>query len=177
MTTVSSWLRGTALLVGFAVGGVFAHADTATLLGVSKNWKAFSSGSGPGKVCYAIAQPSSSVPKKAKREPIGLLINDWPEKHARAQPEIVPGYKFKENSEVAVQVGADKFTFYATNDGGSGSAWMNKSNEEARLIDALQRASRAVITGTSEHGTTTHDTYSLSGLADALTKIHTACSM
>ena len=176
MTTVFHWLRAGALLAGFAVC-VPAHADNATLLGVSKNWKAFSSGSGPDKVCYAIAQPVSSAPKKAKRDPIGLLINDWPDKHARAQPEIVPGYKFKENTEVTVQVGVDKFTFYATNDGGSGSAWMNKSNEEARLIDAMQRRSQAVITGVSEHGTTTRDTYSLSGLADALTKIHTACSM
>jgi hypothetical protein len=54
---------------------------------------------------------------------------------------------------------------------------MNKSNEEARLIDAMQKGAQAVVTGTSAHGTTTHDTYSLSGLADALTKIHTACSM
>jgi hypothetical protein len=177
MTTVSCWLRAGALLAGFAVCAASAGADNVTLLGVSKNWRAFTSGTGPDKVCYAIAQPVSSQPKKAKREPIGLLINDWPEKHARAQPEIVPGYKFKENSEVTVQVGADKFTFYATNDGGSGSAWMNKSNEEARLIDAMQKGAQAVVIGTSAHGTMTHDTYSLSGLADALTKIHTACSM
>ena len=177
MTTVCRWLRAGALVVGFAVYAAPAGADNATLLGVSKNWRAFTSGSGPDKVCYAIAQPVSSVPKKAKREPIGLLINDWPAKRARAQPEIVPGYKFKDNSEVTVQVGADKFTFYPTNDGGSGSAWMNKSNEEARLIDAMQRGTKAIITGTSEHGTLTHDTYSLGGLADVLTKIHTACSM
>lgn len=177
MTTVSRWLGAGALLAGFAASAISAQADNATLLGVSKNWKAFASGNGPDKVCYAITQPILSTPKKTKREPIGLLINDWPAKRARAQPEIVPGYKFKDDSEVTVQVGADKFTFYATNDGGSGSAWMNKSNEEARLIDAMQRGSRAVITGVSDHGTMTHDTYSLSGLADALTKIHTACSM
>ncbi len=177
MTTVSCWLRAGALLAGFAACTASASADNATLLGVSKSWKAFTSGSGPDKVCYAIAQPTSSQPKKAKRDPIGLLINDWPAKHARAQPEIVPGYKFKENSDVTVQIGADKFTFYATNDGGSGSAWMNKSNEEARLIDAMQKGALAVVIGTSAHGTMTHDTYSLNGLAEALTKIHTACSM
>jgi len=177
MTTISLWLRTGALVAGFAVCAGAASADSATLLGVSKNWRAFTSGAGPDKVCYAITQPISSQPKKAKRDPIGLLINDWPEKKARAQPEIVPGYKFKDNSEVTVQVGADKFTFYATNDGGSGSAWMNKSNEEVRLLDAMQKGAQAIVIGTSAHGTMTHDTYSLSGLGDALTKIHTACSM
>lgn len=152
-------------------------ADTATLLGVSKSWKAFSTSSGTDKVCYAIAQPASSLPKKAKRNPVGFLINDWPSKKARAQPEIVPGYKYKENSEVTVQVGSDKFTFFASNDGGTGSAWMNKNNEEARLIDAMQRGSQAVVTGVSARGTMTHDTFSLAGLGDALTKVHTACGM
>jgi hypothetical protein len=164
-------------LAGFCVLAAPALADNASLLGVSRNWKAFTSGSGVDKVCYAIAQPSASNPKHAKRDPIGFLINDWPDKKARAQPEIVPGYKFKDNSEVTVQVGSDKFTFFTTNDGGSGSAWMNKANEETRLLDAMQRGAQAIVTGISARGTMTHDTYSLGGLSESLTKIHSACGM
>jgi hypothetical protein len=165
-----------------ALAGLFALAaptmavDTATLLGVSKNWKAFSAGSGSDKVCYTIAQPTSSEPKKAHRDAVGFLINDWPDKKARAQPEIVPGYKYKDDSQVTVQVGSDKFTFYTSNDGGTGSAWM-KSSEEPRLIEAMQRGSEAIVTGVSAHGTMTHDTYSLSGLAESLAKVHSACAL
>jgi hypothetical protein len=166
---------------GLLLAGVFAlatpgTADNATLLGVSKNWQAFSAGSGSDKVCYAVARPSSSEPRKAHRDPIGFLVNDWPDKKARAQPEIVPGYKYKEGSQVTVEVGSDKFTFYTSNDGGVGSAWM-KTSEEARLIDAMQRGSEAVVTGISAHGTMTHDTYSLGGMSDALAKVHSACAM
>ena len=112
MAALTALARAGVTLVGFVCFVTAAHADNATLLGVSKNWKAFSNGSGPDKVCYAITQPVSSQPKKLKREAVGFLINDWPSKGARAQPEIVSGYKYKDNSEVTVQVGADKFTFY-----------------------------------------------------------------
>ena len=143
----------------------------------SDPWNAFSAGTGSNKVCYVLSQPSSSEPRKAHRDAIGFLINDWPEKKARSQPEIVPGYKFKDASEVTVQIGSDKFTFYTSNDDHGGSAWMNKTNEESRLIDAMQRGSEAVVTGVSAHGTMTHDTYSLGGLSDALAKMHSACAM
>ena len=167
-------------VAAFAVLGVAfapAVADNATLLGVSKNWKAFASGSGADQVCYAISQPTASLPKHAKRDAIGFLINDWPGRKTKAEPEVVPGYSFKDGSVVTVQVGSDKFTFYPTNDGGSGSAWMKKNAEEARLLDALQKGAQATVTGVSAHGTMTHDTYSLAGLGDALAKIHGACSM
>src|ERR1700757_1736879 len=86
-----------------------ASADNATVLGVSRNWTAYSSGNGPDKVCYAIAQPRASQPRRMKREAVGILINDWPSKKARAEPEVVPGYKFKDGSTVTVAVGPDKF--------------------------------------------------------------------
>jgi hypothetical protein len=117
------------------------------------------------------------LPKKAKRDAIGFLINDWPSRKTRGEPEIVPGYKFKDGSAVTVEVGADKFTFSTTNDGGTGSAWIKGSNDEARLIETMQRGGQAIVTGTSARGTLTHDTYALDGLSDALTKIHTACSL
>jgi len=154
-----------------------ASADNATVLGVSRNWTAYSSGNGPDKVCYAIAQPRASQPKRMKREAVGILINDWPSKKARAEPEVVPGYKFKDGSTVTVAVGQDKFVLFTTNDGGSGSAWVKGPNDEARLIEAMQKNAEARVTGITARGTMTHDTYALDGLSDSLTKIHSACNM
>jgi hypothetical protein len=169
--------RAGLLLAGLFAMAASATADTATLLGTSKSWKVFSAGTGTNKVCYALGQPSSSEPKKAHRDPIGFLINDWPDKKARAQPEIVPGYQYKDGSDVTVQIGSDKFIFRPTNDGGAGSAWLDKNAEEARLIQAMQRGSEAIVTGVSARGTMTHDTYSLGGISEALAKVHSACAM
>jgi hypothetical protein len=170
-------LRTGALVLGFALISFHSHAADATLLGVSKSWKTFTAGTTDDKVCYAIVQPIASSPKRYKREQVGFLLNDWPAKKAKAEPEIVPGYKYKTGSDITVQVGGQNFTFYANNDGDSGNGWMKNVTEEERLVDAMQKSPRAVVTGISSRGTKTYDTYALDGLSDALGKIHTACNM
>jgi hypothetical protein len=169
-------LAATLFVAGAASLAAPAFADNPTLLGVSKDWGAYTVGSGASKVCYALSQPKSSTPKK-KRDPIYFLINDWPDRRARAEPEIVPGYKFKDDSTVGVQVGADKYTFFIKNGDSDGTAWLKSTLDEQHLIDSMQRNSEMIVTGVSARGTMTHDTYSLSGLGDAITKIHTACGM
>ena len=172
-------LAAAALVAGAALvaASAPAAADNPTLLGMSKNWGAFTLGSGSDKVCYALAQPKSSSPKKAKRDPIYILINDWPSRRARAEPEVVPGYKYNEKSPVTVEVSGDKFIFFAQNDGDSGQAWLKSTLAEQRLIESMQRGAELVVTGVSARGTMTRDTYALDGLGDALTKIHAACGM
>jgi len=152
-------------------------ADSATALGGSKDWAAYTRGAGDGKVCYALAEPKSKEPAKAKRDPVYFLINDWPSRKAKAEPEIVPGYQYKDGSTVTVQVGADKFSFFTKNEDNAGGAWVLNTADEAKLIAAMRNGALAVVTGTSKRGTVTHDTYSLGGLSDALDKIHAACGM
>ena len=74
--------------------GAAAAAEPATLLGVNKDWSAFTTGSGGSKICYALAKPVSSDPKKAKRDPIYFIITDWPGRKpkTKSEPEAVPGY-------------------------------------------------------------------------------------
>jgi len=106
-----------------------AQADDPTLLGGFNAWSAFSNGTGDGKVCYALAQPSSKQPAKIKRDPVYFLINDWPRRNAKGEPEVVPGYQYKDNSKVTVQVGSDKFDFFTKNEDGVGGAWVERRDE------------------------------------------------
>ncbi len=89
----------------------------------------------------------------------------------------MPGYKFKDPSTVTVEVGSDKYTFFIKNDTDSGTAWLKSTLDEQHLIDSMQRGSEMIVIGISARGTMTHDTYSLAGLGDVLTKIHSACGM
>jgi hypothetical protein len=163
-----------------AAAGLFAGpalADSPQVLGTFQNWAAYTTGAGDQKVCYALSQPKATSPKKAKRDAIYFLVSDWPGRRAKAEPEIAPGYKYKDNSTVAVQIGAQKFTFFTKNDTGDGDAWVKEQADEARIVEAMRSGAQAIVTGTSAHGTTTKDTYSLAGLPDALDKAHAACSM
>lgn len=169
------------VLSGVFAAAIFASsvaADTApTLLGTFKDWSAFQATTSQGRTCYTLAKPKSSEPKKAKRDPIYLLISDWPLRKTRSEPEIVPGYQYKDGSTVSVTVGAEKFEFFTKNDGGAGSAWVQDQSNEINFVEAMKRGSQVVVTGTSQRGTLTHDTYSLNGFAAALDKIHAACGM
>jgi hypothetical protein len=152
------------------------HADPLQL-GSFQSWTAFVNGTGDNKSCYIIARPQSSEPAKAKRDPIAFLVTDWPARRAKAEPEVVPGYQYKDGSTVTAQVGSDKFDFFTKNDAGEGGAWVQKTVDEARLVSAMRANGQMIVTGISKRGTMTHDTYSLGGISDALDKIHAACGM
>jgi len=152
--------------------------DNPTLLGAFKDWSAYTTGTPSfGKVCYVLGQPKSSDPRSVKRDSVYFLISDWPARKVKAEPEVVPGYPYKDDSKVTVQVGSDKFQLFTRNDHDSGAAWVQATSDEARLIDAMRRGSQLIVTGTSSRGTLTKDVYSLSGISAALDKIHSACGV
>jgi hypothetical protein len=152
-------------------------AEKPTALGTFKNWSAYTAGTGADKTCYALSQPVASDPKTVTRGQIYFLISDFPARKAKGEPQIVPGYAYPANGTVSVTVGSDKFTFFTKNEGDNGSAWLKSTAEEAKLVAAMQKGNRAVVTGASARGTTTTDAYSLSGITAALQKAHAECKM
>jgi hypothetical protein len=152
-------------------------AESPAVLGTFKDWSAYSRGSGEGKVCYALAEPRSKAPDTVKRDPAYFLINDWPGRHARAESEVVPGYRYQDGSTVTVEIGRDKFVFFTKNDATSGSAWVLNPIDDAKLLKAMRGGSTAIVTGISRRGTKTTDTYGLSGVSDAIARIHDACGL
>ncbi len=158
-----------------AAGLASAGAETPQKLGTFKNGSAYVSGTGDSRVCYALSEPKAKEPAKAKRDGVFFLINDWPGRRVKSEPEIVPGYQYKDKSTVAADVGPNKFEFFTKNDGGAGGAWVEQQSDEARLVEAMRRGAEIIVTGVSKRGTTTRDTYSLAGLSDALDRVHKAC--
>ena len=152
-------------------------ADTPEKLGEFKAWTAYSSGAGDSKVCYALSKPRMSEPTKVKRDAIYFLINDWPGRKAKSEPEIVPGYEYRDKSMVTAEVGAAKFEFFTKNEGTTGGAWLEQQPDEERLVEAMRKSAEIMVIGTSKKGTQTRDTYSLAGLSDALDKVHAACGL
>jgi hypothetical protein len=168
-----------ALLGGILAGAAAlpAAAEDATFLGQFKKWSAYSLGQGSSMVCYAISSPTAEEPRKVKRDPAYFLINDWPGRKTKGEPEIVSGYQYKEGHDLTAQVGSDKFSFMVQDDAKSGSAWVKDAADEPRLIEAMKNNAQVLVTGESKRGTMTHDVYSLAGFSDAFDKINSACGM
>jgi hypothetical protein len=163
----------TTAAIGAAMTALAAagSASAADLLGNFGAWDAYKSKEAPGVVCYVVAEPQSKEPAAAKRDPVFLVINTWPSKNVRQQPNVQIGYPFKEGSTAEVQVGSDKFTFFTQGE----NAWLKTIDEETRFIAALRAGAEARIQGTSRRGTLTTDTYVLKGISAALDKADEAC--
>jgi len=152
-----------------------ALAEAPTLMGSFKTWYVYSMGADTGRLCYALAQPASSTPKGAKRDPIYIIISTWPGRGVHNEPSIVPGYPYKDGSSVEIAVGADKFTLFTQNVGTAGGAWIQSPADEARLIEAMKHGVSMSVSGTSRRGTLTRDEYSLAGISAALDAIAATC--
>jgi len=148
-----------------------------TLLGASRDWTAYQAMTSDGKVCYALATPRSTEPKNVNRDPVYLLISDWPDRKVANEVEVVPGYPYKIGEPVVAEVGHSRTPFFTRNDGTDGTAWIQDSADESRLVEQMRKGSEIAVSGVSDRGTHTKDVYSLSGISAALDRIKNACGM
>ena len=148
-----------------------ALADDVKLLDKYKDWSAYAAAGSP-KVCFAVSQPKSSLPKKVTRDPIYFYISQWPADNVTNEVSVKMGYPFAAGAKVTVTVGTAKFELFTKDEG----AFVEKPDVESKLIDAMKGASTMKVEGKSARGTATTDTYSLSGLGDALDRAAKECS-
>lgn len=144
-------------------------------IATAKSWTAYTRTTPDGKVCYVLSKPTASDPKSAKRDPIYLLVNDWPKRKVKGEVQVVPGYAYKDDAPVMVAVGKLSVEFFSKNDGSAGSAWVKDPQDERKLLDAMRSGSKLTVSGTSKKGLKTKDTFSLAGFGTVLDKIHSTC--
>jgi hypothetical protein len=167
-------IRGllTVALVAFAVPAMAAEPVN---LGDFGNWTAYAASGADGKVCYALSKPTATLPKKAARDPIYIIISTWPGRGVTDEVQVVPGYTYRDGDPVWVQVGGYRTEFFARNDGKNGSAWVKNLDDESQLVSTMRGGSSLTASGVSKRGTKTTDTYSLRGITGALDRAHREC--
>ena len=144
-----------------------------TLLGQYGDWGAYTANPGGKKLCFALAKPAkvATNPPNRPRDPAYMFISSRPAEKVRDEVSIVIGYGFKPATDASLDVAGSQFAMYTQNDG----AWIKNAADETKLVENLRRGTDAVVKGTSARGTTTTDTYSLKGLAQALDKVGQEC--
>ena len=150
------------------VGGV-----QPTLLGMFGDWGAYTASPGGKKLCFALAKPGNqqSVPTNRPRDPAYLFVSTRPAEKVKDEVSIVIGYGFKPNTDATLELGGASYAMYTQADG----AWIKNAAEEARLVDAMRKGSDLTVKGSSARGTSTTDTFTLKGLAQALDKVAEEC--
>lgn len=157
----------------YLIAGMVQPAAAQTLLGSSRDWDAFVVTEGKTKSCYLRAAPGKTEPASANRGEIYMFVTHRPASKVKNEISVIAGYPYKAGSGASINVGKDKFSLFTEADG----AWVEKPADEARLITAMKRGDRLSVTGTSQRGTKTTDTYSLAGFSAALDTINKACGV
>jgi len=151
-----------------AAGGV-----EPTLIGQFGTWGAYAAAPNGKRVCFALAQPSSSKtnPPNRPRDPAYAFVSTRPAEKVVNEVSVMIGYTLRTGSESSLDVGGTSFAMYTQGDG----LWIKNAAEEERMVETMRRSSNFSIKGVSAKGTETTDVFSLKGLSQALDKIAHDC--
>jgi len=163
--SIASAVASSALLI------TGANAQTVALVDHQGTWSLYADTASPKQVCFVAAAPQAVEPIGANRGPIYFYISAWPKDGIKLEPSIKAGYPVKPDKDMTVTIGSDIFKLFGKGDRG----FVNDPTEELKLIESMKKGSSAIVKGVSAKGTGTTDTYSLSGLAQALDKMAATC--
>ena len=173
LTRASLVLLAGVALTGAAQGQTKNPAEQATLLGQFGDWGAYKAAPGGKKVCFALSKPTAATiePSSRKRDPSYAFVSTRPAEKVKNEISVIVGYAQKSGHDASATIGNANYVLYTQNDG----AWVKNAAEEPKMIEAMRKGLELVVKSESHSGAKTTDTYSLKGLADALTKVADEC--
>ncbi len=139
----------------------------------SKNgdWQVMTDGAQPPQICFAVSAPKTSEAKGLDRAPAFFYLSTWAKDGIKAEISIKMGFALHKGSEATLMVGDASFKMFANGD----RLYVSDPVKELKLLDALKKGSKATLIATSEKGIRSTDTYSLTGLAQALQAVAKLC--
>ena len=85
--------------------------------------------------------------------------------------QIEAGYNYKLNQDIVIKIDNTNYKFYTTEDAAD-SAW---TDDDVKVISAMKKGLKLVITGKSSRGTVTNDNYTLKGFTSAFNQLTKNC--
>ena len=150
--------------------------ETSNRVAAKTDWSVFVE-SDP-KECWAVTAPKETVNTKGgkvvsvRRGQILLFVFHRPGNDVKGQVAFTGGYPFAKDRPIILNIdGAD---FELSIDGEW--AWPPSPSDDAKIVAAMKRGAKAVITAQSERGTVTKDTFSLKGFTAAVTDSEKRCT-
>ena len=168
-------LRGITAALALMAGLSAASAQESTnVVATEGDWTVFAAEN--PKECWAVSPPratqntdANGAPREVTRGDIRLYVAYRPGQGGEVS--FSGGYPFAPDSTVEVDVGGRTFNLFTEGE----SAWTGSPSDDEAMIAALRGGSSAVVTGRSARGTTTKDTFSLSGITAATNSARERC--
>lgn len=130
------------------------------------------------KECWAVSTAKESVNTKegrvvaVRRSDILLMVFYRPEVGVKGQVGFTGGYPFASGSTVNLNVDGTSFDLFTEGEW----AWPASAADDSKIVTALKRGSKAVLSAQSARGTKTADSFSLSGFTSAVEGADKRCN-
>ena len=160
------------ILIFFTILHNQTIAEEVKKIGKFKDWETMVIKNDAQFVCFAQSKPVLQSPKKSLRE-ARLFVSFRPNKKILDEVSITAGYEFNKKNSITAKSGKSKYKFDISQEG---FAWMADNKEEKKMIKAMKRGSRIMITGYNQEGSQTIDHYSLLGFTKAYGAAKKSCS-
>jgi hypothetical protein len=160
------------ILIFFTILHNQSIAEEVKKIGKFKDWETMVIKNDIQFVCFAQSKPVLQSPKKNSRE-ARLFVSFRPNKKILDEISITAGYEFNKKNSITARSGKNKYKFDISQEN---FAWMADDKEEKKMIKAMKRGSRIMITGYNQEGSQTIDHYSLLGFRKAYGVAKKSCS-
>ncbi|MCB1541195.1 MAG: hypothetical protein KDJ25_10225 [Rhodoblastus sp.] len=141
-----------------------------TPVGRFGEWDVFTTG-GKSKTCYTLARPKDRAPAKLKRDDAYVFISDRPGENVHNEVSVIMGFAMKDGSEPTAQIDGEPYELVAK----GSNAWLKNAAKENEFVGAMKKGAKLVVKASSARGNMSTDTYSLSGISDALARMRKEC--
>lgn len=163
--------RKTCLVLALVAPLSAAQAEDVSKLTSIADWALFTDEKSPHLFCFITSEPKSSTPADTPRELPRIYISAWPKDGVKSELSVRLGFPAKKNSEISAAAGTQSFRMFASDD----RAYVQDATGELKLVDAMKKGAKLVVTATTATGTNVTDTYSLSGLGQAIQELQSTC--
>lgn len=148
------------------------HAQSTALeLSKHRDWRVLRSAGSSSNLCFIASRPISKEPPGANRSAVLLYVSTWPKDGVKSEVSIKLGYPIRAGSQVVATVDDEPFNLFSDRD----RAFIQDATQELKLLEAMKKGSKLVVQATSQRGTPTRDTYSLSGFTKAYKTMFEVC--
>ena len=173
---MNSMIKGIAagLVAALSLSGA---AEAQKRVDVHKAWSVFEATNNGSKVCWIVSTPEKWTATrggqevKVNRGDIFLMVAVRPGEKVKNEVSFLAGYPFQGGSNVEVSVGSKNFNMFTDGE----NAWTPSKQDDDRMTAAFRAGAKALIKGVSRRGTTTRDTFSLSGFTAAIRSATARC--
>ena len=152
-----------AIVLSLSTMGSLAQKQSTKRVGANGSWSVYEDES--PRECWVVSAPIKTVNTKGgrtvsvKRSDILLMAFFRPVAGAEGQVAFTGGYPFAKGSTVTITISGTKFDLLTQGEW----AWPKSTADDAKIISAMKRGERALLTARSTRGTITKDTVSLIG--------------